>query len=536
MKKLLSTILTVVMCLLLAAPTWAANTSSSKCGTNLTWALDDKGTLTVSGTGAMDDYDMYSILPPWDGLKDKIKEVVIGNGVTTIGLSAFPGCSNLSSIKIGEGLKTIKWGAFYYCDSLSSVTFPKSVTEIAELAFGDCRSITDVYYGGSEAEWKAISIDNSNDRLLSSKVAIHYNSGVPAENSGFKWSLDNGTLTISGTGEIPDYEREGQAPWAPRNSVKKIVIEKGITRIGKRAFAGCENLTSVSIADSVKSIGSEAFRDCKNLTSATIPSNVTFIGEGAFSGCIKLNNIDIQNGVKKIDAFAFSGCRSLKNVNIPSSISSIGAYAFMNCSSLESIEIPNGVVAISGECFSQCSSLKSVTIPKSVNVVIRRAFEGCSNLMDVYYGGSEVEWRSIDIDDYMNLNDSLRNAKIHYNSTARNSVSVTVNGSAIKWTDATPFINSDGRTMVPLRAVGDALGLTVSWDGSAREAVFTDGRKTIYFPINKSTARTSGGGTVKMDTAAIVIDGRTYAPVRYLAEYFGHIVDWDGTSRTVIIK
>ena len=108
MKKLLSTILTVVMCLLLAAPTWAANTSSSKCGTNLTWALDDKGTLTVSGTGAMDDYDMYSILPPWDGLKDKIKEVVIGNGVTTIGLSAFPGCSNLSSIKIGEGLKTIK--------------------------------------------------------------------------------------------------------------------------------------------------------------------------------------------------------------------------------------------------------------------------------------------------------------------------------------------------------------------------------------------------------------------------------------------
>ena len=84
--------------------------------------------------------------------------------------------------------------------------------------------------------------------------------------------------------------------------------------------------------------------------------------------------------------------------------------------------------------------------------------------------------------------------------------------------------------------MGDALGLTVSWDSGKKEAVFTDGSKTIYFPIGSSTAMTSEGSSVKMDTAAVIISDRTYAPVRYLAEYFGHSVGWDSATRTVRIS
>lgn len=115
-------------------------------------------------------------------------------------------------------------------------------------------------------------------------------------------------------------------------------------------------------------------------------------------------------------------------------------------------------------------------------------------------------------------------------------LAVTIGDKAVQWTDATPFVDSNNRTMVPLRAVGDALGLTVDWNGNTREASFSDGSKTIYFPIDSNTARTSEGQQIVMDTAAIVIDGRTYAPIRYLAEFFGYTVDWDGESRTVIIK
>ena len=89
--------------------------------------------------------------------------------------------------------------------------------------------------------------------------------------------------------------------------------------------------------------------------------------------------------------------------------------------------------------------------------------------------------------------------------------------------------------MVPLRAVAEALGLTVSWDGEAREAAFTDGARTLIFPIGSTEARTGDGGMVVMDTAAVIVSSRTYAPIRYLAEYFGYKVDWDGGTKTVIL-
>ena len=118
---------------------------------------------------------------------------------------------------------------------------------------------------------------------------------------------------------------------------------------------------------------------------------------------------------------------------------------------------------------------------------------------------------------------------------APEAVKVSVDGALVWWTDAEPFIDSNSRTMVPLRAVAEALGLTVSWDGQAREAVFTDGARTLIFPIGSTEARTGDGGVVAMDTAAVIVSSRTYAPIRYLAEYFGYKVDWDGKTKTVIL-
>ena len=116
---------------------------------------------------------------------------------------------------------------------------------------------------------------------------------------------------------------------------------------------------------------------------------------------------------------------------------------------------------------------------------------------------------------------------------ASSGISVTVGGTAVEWTDAAPFIDANSRTMVPLRAVADAMSLTVNWDGDAREASFSDGSKTICFPIDSTSARTSDGGAVEMDTAAVIASERTYAPIRYLAEYFGYTVGWDGATQTV---
>ena len=116
---------------------------------------------------------------------------------------------------------------------------------------------------------------------------------------------------------------------------------------------------------------------------------------------------------------------------------------------------------------------------------------------------------------------------------AADGISVTVNGKAVAWTDAEPFIDANDRTLVPLRAVADAMQLDVEWKGASREAVFSGGGKSITFTIDSAAATTSEGGTVPMDTAAVIVNDRTYAPVRYLAEYFGYAVGWDAATRTV---
>ncbi len=118
---------------------------------------------------------------------------------------------------------------------------------------------------------------------------------------------------------------------------------------------------------------------------------------------------------------------------------------------------------------------------------------------------------------------------------ASNSIKVTIDGASVQWTDAEPFIDDNYRTMVPLRAVGEALGLNVDWDNSAKEAIFTKGSETIYFPIDSMYYRTENGTIESMDTAAVIVNNRTYAPVRYLAEYFGYNVSWDGSTQTVVI-
>ena len=118
---------------------------------------------------------------------------------------------------------------------------------------------------------------------------------------------------------------------------------------------------------------------------------------------------------------------------------------------------------------------------------------------------------------------------------ASTDVHVEVTGEAVIWTDAEPYIDTNSRTMTPFRVVGDALGLTIAWDSAAREASFSDGTRTIWFPIGSTAARTSEGQTVEMDTSAVIVNGRTYAPVRYLAQYFGYSVGWDAPTRTVKI-
>ncbi|MDB4797200.1 leucine-rich repeat protein [bacterium] len=164
---------------------------------------------------------------------------------------------------------------------------------------------------------------------------------------------------------------------------------KPVTSIGKSAFSGCVNLTSVTIPDSVSSIQPFAFEYCGSLTSVTIPDSVTSIGGRAFYLCSGLTSVTIPDSVTSIGYSAFYDCSSLKSVTIPDSVTSIGAHAFWDCRNLTDVTIGNSVTSIGQEAFYHCKSLTSVTIPDSVTSSIGyRAFYECSSLTSVTIGNS----------------------------------------------------------------------------------------------------------------------------------------------------
>lgn len=206
--------------------------------------------------------------------------------------------------------------------------------------------------------------------------------GTCGTDGNITWSFDNGVLTISGSGDMPN-DSSG-LPWLIfKDIITSVVIEDGVTSIGSDAFGNCANLVSVTIPNSVTSIGSKAFQYCRSLASVEISDSTTNIGDYAFYFCTSLSSVDIPNGVTSIGNYTFAGCSGLSSVEIPNSVASIGNSAFNGCYSLTSVEIPDGVTDIGDSAFYRCSSLTSVKIPNGVTSIKSNVFQYCSSLASV---------------------------------------------------------------------------------------------------------------------------------------------------------
>ena len=377
-----------------------------------------------------------------------LTSVNIPDGVTSIGGGAFGGCSSLkevhisdiaawcdidfgsysanplsngaalylngelvTSLEIPDGVTSIGDSAFYGCSSLTSITIPDSVTSIGSSAFLNCSSLTIYCEATSQPSGWNSNWNNSNRPVVwdcnNNDVADDGNIYYIADN-GVKYALNNGTATVARQGAalsgeiiIPEQitykdvvygvTSIGEDAFSYCSSLESITIPESITSIGESAFSYCSSLTSVNIPDSVTSIGGSAFRNCSSLTSITIPDSVTSISDYAFQYCSSLVSITIPDSVTSIGDWAFEGCSSLTSIVIPDGVTSISYSAFEGCSSLDSITIPNGVASISERAFYECSSLASITIPDSVTSIGSSAFSGCSALESItipFVGGS----------------------------------------------------------------------------------------------------------------------------------------------------
>ncbi len=396
-KKILSVLLALIMIISvipMSSITVSAAETSGACGENLTWTFDEStGTLTISGTGAMSDYE-YVGTTPWSHINSNIKAVVINNGVTTIGVGAFFECLNLLNVIIPDSVKQIDGYAFYKCTNLVNITIPDSVNTIGDKAFSFCSSLTYVTIPDS-----VTTIGVGAFCYCNSLTSIEVDSNNPYYSSnedGVLFNKDKTTLVQYPAGNI-------------RTS---YTIPDCVVTIGRDAFTRCNSLTSVIIGGNVTTIGKYAFSDCNYLENITVGNKVTEIGTCAFFYCTSLTGITIPDSVTTIGYNAFEHCTSLTSITIPDSVTTIGNFAFACCISLENVIIGQGVKTLGKNAFTDCYNLKSVMIPKTVTEINHGVFLDCDNLKYVYYSGTEDDWNSIVIEDN---NEPLSNMSIHFN-------------------------------------------------------------------------------------------------------------------------
>ena len=343
--KRLAVALALVLVIGLCAACALAETISGTCGEGLTWTLDDDtATLTISGKGAMTDYDGDTEYAPWSD--ETVTTVIVESGVTTVGAyafygndiseielpstltaigsHAFHGSKKLKSFSVPDGVTTIGRSAFGSCSQMTSIDLPGTLTSIGDKAFDRCSDLADVYFMGTEEEWAAVSIGKDNTYLTNAEW--HQLWSIALE-----WKIANGRLTISGSGAMLEHAESAEVmPWYDQR----------------------EDFTEILIGSGVRNVGDYAFYGCGNVTAITIGAKVSNIGDYAFYGCSKAESVHFNGQkVESIGGYAFSRCDRLTQFSVPSGVTSIGGYAFTQCAALEEIIVPRSVTAIGDDAF-----------------------------------------------------------------------------------------------------------------------------------------------------------------------------------------
>ena len=302
-----------------------------------------------------------------------LTEISIPSTVSSIGSYAFSGCA-LREVEIPQGITSIQTRTFQYCTQLTKITIPDSVTSVEICAFDNCPVLKTVYYGGTEAQWEGMYVDNyagNNSALLDATLYFEMKyQRIAAGSCGgnLRWSLmEDGVLKITGSGAMPDYSSDSDAPWYRYGSkIKEIRVGANVTKIGENAF---------------RSTGVQKVVFCAKETGSTDAPLV--LGNYCFAYCDFLNEIQFGNRVIVPGDSVFVSCSGLTEVTVPGTVKLDKSFNGEGCG--------YGM-------FSQCPNLTKATVECSY--VGPYFFESCYKLTEVRFTDPNVQFYSLDNDNY----------------------------------------------------------------------------------------------------------------------------------------
>lgn len=389
--------------------TWMADGNPrGACGEKAYWQFDpESGKLTISGQGEMWSGSIYL-----NNMQEVVTSVEIAEGITAIADGSFASFVNLTDVSIADSVVYIYGSAFADCTALAQTTIPAGVEYIGSYAFSSCAALQTVRFAGDAPEIESeafssvtafVSYPGGNDTWTEEKMQDYGGTlfwvveGTETVGSGscgesLTWELNtDGTLTITGTGEMNVYDEDSVHVWERyRGLITKVVMEEGVTSIADDAFNCYEKINSVSIPRTVQTIGFCAFANCLSLTEITLPDGLEVIADSAFENCTALENVQIPESVTAIADYAFYGCTGLSGVVLPEGLASIGAFAFAECDSLTKITIPESVMSIGSYAFYSADSLGTIWFDGDAPEMGDHVFGGVT--ASAYYMSWSTTW------------------------------------------------------------------------------------------------------------------------------------------------
>ena len=305
-----------------------------------------------------------------------LKEILFEKGIKlkTIGGYCFQRCKSLKSIELPDGVEILSISAFHGCSSLTSVSLPSTLKKIGSFCFQGCKSLKSIELPDG-VEILSISAFSYCPSLTS--VSLPSTLKKMGSHCFYGCSSLTNIVIPEGVSEIP------QQCFEECTSLVNVKLPKTASKIGVQCFYGCTSLTNIVIPEGVSEVSRSCFCECPSLVSVVLPSSLREIGSDCFKGCNSLTNVTIKEGILKLSENCFNHCSSLVSIMLPSSLKEIGNGCFSCCSSLVSVSLPGSVKEIGAGCFDGCTNLTDVTLAKGIEIIGDYAFAYCSALTNM---------------------------------------------------------------------------------------------------------------------------------------------------------